>query len=209
MGIQNLIFKIIVSLIIGYLFGSIPNAVIISKFKKTDIRNIGDGNPGAGNVARELGILWGILVFVLDVLKTIIPMVLADKVFLLSLFWVGITGLCAVIGHCHSLFLSFKGGKGVACLAGVLAYIFPKFSIIAIAAFFLIQKSPRNIKTVLPTSLIALGLWIWIYWNSIPFFVPFVLIFLTVGILLNIDIIKEIISRKTANNGKIKYKNEK
>ena len=196
MGIQNLIFKIIVSLITGYIFGSIPNAVIISKLKKVDIRNIGSGNPGAGNVAREIGKFWGILVFILDALKAIIPMLLADKVFHLNAFWTGITGLSSVIGHCYSLFLHFKGGKGAASSGGVMIYLFPKFSIIAIVAFFLLQKIPRTLKTFLPIFLIALGLWIWLYWNSMPLFIPFVLIFLTLGILLNISLIKELISRQ-------------
>jgi len=189
--------QVTISLIISYLVGSIPNAVIISKFKKVDIRSLGNGNPGAGNVFREIGTVWGILTFMLDALKAVIPMLIADKVFHLSLFWTGIAGLCAVIGHCYSLFLHFKGGKGVACSAGVLTYLFPKFSIIAVAAFFLIQKSPRNPKMVLPIFLLALGLWIWLYWNSMPFFIPFISIFLTVGILINNDIIKELITRQS------------
>jgi len=192
-----MMIQVTISLIIGYIFGSISNAVIISKFKKVDIRSFGNGNPGAGNVAREIGVFWGLLTFILDVLKTIIPMAIAGKVFHLSLFWTGIAGLCAVIGHCYSLFLHFKGGKGVACSAGVLTYLFPKFSIIAVAAFFLIQKSPRNLKRVLPIFLLALGLWIWFYWNSMPFFIPFLSIFLTVGILINNDIIKELITRQS------------
>jgi glycerol-3-phosphate acyltransferase PlsY len=185
--------QVTISLIIGYLFGSIPNAVIIAKLKKVDIRNIGSGNPGAGNVAREIGKIWGILVFVLDALKAIIPMLIADKILHLSLFWVGITGLFAVIGHCYSVFLHFKGGKGAASSGGVMIYLFPKFSIIAIVAFFLLQKIPRTLKNFLPIFLISLGLWIWLYWNSMPLFVPFVLIFLALGILLNIATIKELI----------------
>lgn len=200
MGIQNLTFnviaKIIVSLIAGYIFGSIPNAVIIAKIKKVDIRSIGSGNPGAGNVAREIGKFWGILVFMLDALKAIIPMLIADKVFVLTLFLTGITGLFAVVGHCYSLFLRFKGGKGAASSAGVMLYLFPKFSIIAIVAFFLLQKVPRTLKTFLPIFLIALGLWIWLYWNSMALFIPFVLIFLTLGIILNIDLLKELILRQ-------------
>jgi glycerol-3-phosphate acyltransferase PlsY len=197
MGIQNLTFKIIISLITGYIFGSIPNAVIIAKIKKVDIRNIGSGNPGAGNVAREIGKSWGILVFILDAMKAIISMLLADKILHLNAFWTGITGLSAVIGHCYSLFLHFKGGKGAASSGGVMIYLFPKFSIIAILAFFLLQKIPRTLKTFLPIFLIALVLWIWLYWNSMPLFIPFVLIFLTLGILLNIDLIKELISRQS------------
>ncbi len=189
--------QVTISLIIGYLFGSIPNAVIIAKIKKVDIRNIGSGNPGAGNVAREIGKFWGILVFILDALKAVIPMFIADKLFHLSLFWTGITGLFAVIGHCYSLFLHFKGGKGAASSGGVLIYLFPKFSIIAVVAFFLLQKIPRTLKNFLPIFLISLGIWIWLYWNSMPLFVPFVLIFLALGILLNIDLIKELISRQS------------
>jgi glycerol-3-phosphate acyltransferase PlsY len=195
MGIQNfnIIALVIVSSIIGYIFGSIPNAVIIARIKKVDIRNIGSGNPGAGNVAREIGKFWGILVFILDAIKAIIPMLISDKVFHLNSFWTGITGLFAVIGHCYSLFLHFKGGKGAASSGGVMIYLFPKFSIIAILTFLLLQKIPRTLKTFLPIFLIALGLWIWLYWNSMPLFIPFVLIFLTLGILLNIDLIKELI----------------
>jgi glycerol-3-phosphate acyltransferase PlsY len=189
----SIMIQITISLIIGYIFGSIPNAVIIAKTKKIDIRNIGSGNPGAGNVAREIGKLWGILVFILDTTKAIIPMLLADKILHLNLFWIGITGLSAVIGHCYSLFLKFKGGKGAASSAGVMIYLFPKFSIIAIGAFFLLQKIPRTFKTFLPVFLTALGLWIWLYWNSMPLFFPFVLIFLTLGILLNLDLIKKLI----------------
>ncbi len=192
----SIMIQVTISLIIGYIFGSIPNAVLISKLKKVDIRNTGSGNPGAGNVAREIGKFWGILVFILDALKTVIPMLIADKLFHLNLFWVGITGLSAVIGHCYSLFLKFKGGKGAASSAGVMIYLFPKFSIIAIGAFFLLQKIPRNLKTFLPVFLTALGLWVWLYWNSMPLFFSFVLIFLTVGILLNIDLIKDLISRQ-------------
>jgi glycerol-3-phosphate acyltransferase PlsY len=185
--------KVIISLVIGYLFGSIPNAVIVSKLKKVDIKKVGNGNPGAGNVFREVGVVWGILTFILDAAKAVIPMLVADRLFNLSLFWTGITGLSAVVGHCYSMFLGFKGGKGVASSGGVLIYLFPKFSIIAIIAFFLIQKSPRNLKIILPIFTVALGLWLWLYWNSMDFFVPFVLIFITIGILLNKNIIKEMV----------------
>jgi glycerol-3-phosphate acyltransferase PlsY len=189
--------KVIISLVIGYLFGSIPNAVIVSKLKKVDIKKVGNGNPGAGNVFREVGVAWGILTFILDAAKAVIPMLVADRLFNLNLFWTGITGLSAVVGHCYSIFLGFKGGKGVASSGGVLIYLFPKFSIIAIIAFFLIQKSPRNPKIILPIFTVALGLWLWLYWNSMDFFVPFVLIFITIGILLNKDIVKELISRQS------------
>ncbi|MEO0293397.1 MAG: glycerol-3-phosphate acyltransferase [candidate division WOR-3 bacterium] len=185
--------KVLFLILLGYLFGSIPNAVLISKLKRIDIRKVGTGNPGAGNVFREVGAIWGILTFVLDAIKAVIPMLIADKVLHFSLFWTGIVGLFAVIGHCHSLFLNFRGGKGVASSGGVLIYLFPKFSLIAIASYFIIQRSPRNPKFVLPIFLLAFSLWILLYWNSMPLFFPFIFIFFTVGIILNIDVVKEFI----------------
>lgn len=188
----NIVVQIVVSLIIGYLFGSIPNAVIVSKLKGTNIRKVGSGNPGAANVAREVGKIWGIIVFVLDAGKAVIPMLIADKVLHLNLFWVGVTGLFVVMGHCYSPFLNFKGGKGMASFGGLFLYLFPKFFLVAIGGYFVIQRNPRSLKTVLAVYFLALGLWIWLYWNSMPLFIPFLLISLMVGILLNIDVIKEL-----------------
>ncbi|MFP4260683.1 MAG: glycerol-3-phosphate 1-O-acyltransferase PlsY [Opitutales bacterium] len=114
---------ILVSLV-GYLLGSISFAVLVAKGQGVDIFTAGSGNPGATNVKRTLGAKWGNLVFALDALKgfaaAIWPMLLFDSLHL------GILGLVAAIfGHSFSLFLRFRGGKGVATTMGGLLAIMP------------------------------------------------------------------------------------
>lgn len=112
-------FYFVLILISAYVLGSIPFGYLISKSKGIDIRKVGSGNIGATNVVRILGFKWGILVFILDVLKAAIPVYLATR-FLVSEWEIASVALAAILGHIFSLFLSFKGGKGVSCLFGVL-----------------------------------------------------------------------------------------
>lgn len=103
----------------GYLVGSIPFALIISRVNRgMDLRNYGTGNLGASNAYRNAGKLIGGVVLVLDVLKVLIPfLILAmvlDKLFL-AILW----GAACQIGHSWSVYLRFQGGKGVAVGGGV------------------------------------------------------------------------------------------
>lgn len=118
---------IILAAIISYLIGSIPNAYIFVRLiKGTDIRNIGSGNVGATNALRALGKGWGIIVLTLDILKGLLPVVilgglLAPSISLeLERNLFVIIGLSAICGHNWTIFLNFKGGKGVATTLGVL-----------------------------------------------------------------------------------------
>ena len=109
--------------IIGYLLGSISFAVIISKRQGVDIFKQGSGNPGATNVKRVLGSKWGNLVFVLDALKGLVaagwPLVVFPEN---GLRLAVIALIAAIIGHSFSVFLKFRGGKGVATtMVGLLA----------------------------------------------------------------------------------------
>jgi glycerol-3-phosphate acyltransferase PlsY len=113
--------EIVISVIIGYLLGSISFSYIFGKkLGKVDIRQHGSGNAGATNTLRVLGVGPAIVVLLLDALKGIVAV-------LLGLYLVGpglvpvLAGLAAIIGHNLPLFLRFKGGKGVATTIGVLA----------------------------------------------------------------------------------------
>jgi len=112
--------------IIGYLLGSISFAVIISKRQGVDIFKQGSGNPGATNVKRVLGSKWGNLVFVLDALKGLVaagwPLVVFPEN---GLRLAVIALIAAIIGHSFSVFLKFRGGKGVATTMGGLLAIMP------------------------------------------------------------------------------------
>jgi glycerol-3-phosphate acyltransferase PlsY len=118
---------IILGIIISYLFGSIPTAYVFGRgIKGIDIRKFGSGNVGATNALRVLGRGWGVLVLILDILKGILPTIfLADFVILKTSLIAPelpriIFGFCCICGHNWTVFLGFKGGKGVATSLGVL-----------------------------------------------------------------------------------------
>jgi glycerol-3-phosphate acyltransferase PlsY len=105
--------------ILAFLLGSLPFGLIVARvFFKTDIRAQGSGNIGAANAARTLGKSAGALVLILDALKGFAPTVLAQDVGGISLALVA--GFAAIVGHCYSPWMRFRGGKGVATELGVL-----------------------------------------------------------------------------------------
>ena len=112
----------VLAILISYLIGSIPTAFIYGKLdKKIDIRAHGSGNVGATNVFRVLGKKAGTIVLILDIIKGIIPVVLVGDIFGLTQPLQRILlAFCAVAGHNWTIFLGFKGGKGVATSLGVL-----------------------------------------------------------------------------------------
>jgi glycerol-3-phosphate acyltransferase PlsY len=119
---------IIIAITISYLIGSIPTAYIFVRWLKgADIRKIGSGNVGATNALRILGKGLGLLVLVLDILKGFIAVfflgnLIAPKVTLAQDETLRILlGLSCISGHNWTIFLNFKGGKGVATTLGVLA----------------------------------------------------------------------------------------
>ncbi len=107
----------------GYLLGSVPTGLLLAKFfSKVDPRKTGSGNIGATNIFRTAGKGLGILTLVGDVLKGMIPIVIASWMDLPDL-WRAIVGLSAFLGHVFPIFLGFKGGKGVATALGVYLII--------------------------------------------------------------------------------------
>jgi glycerol-3-phosphate acyltransferase PlsY len=120
----------------AYICGSIPFGVLLAKKQRVNIRKHGSGNIGATNVARTLGKKAGLLTLIGDVFKGWLV------VFLASL-WSGETivvalaGLAVFFGHLFSIFLKFKGGKGVATGLGVLSFVMPLPALISAAIFIL------------------------------------------------------------------------
>lgn len=111
-----------VSIILTYLIGAIPTAYIFGRLlKKIDIREHGSGNVGATNAFRVLGKGPGTVVLLIDILKGIIPTTILANIFgLNNPLMLVIIGLVAVAAHNWTVFLSFKGGKGIATTLGVL-----------------------------------------------------------------------------------------
>ncbi len=134
--------QIIAAIIIAYLLGSVPMAVIIGKaLYNIDVRTVGSGNAGATNVIRTLGLKAGIPVLLFDVLKSFIAVNLAlvfnnpeftpnqEVIYKITL------GSAAVLGHVYPVFASFKGGKGVASIVGVLIALYPLPFLVILACF--------------------------------------------------------------------------
>jgi len=112
--------KLIVLVIFSYFLGSFPSAYLAGKLKKgIDIRKKGSGNAGATNVLIVVGPIFAILVYVVDLLKGLIPVLLAREYFGTDLS-MGLAGMAAILGHDFSVFLRFSGGKGVATTTGAL-----------------------------------------------------------------------------------------
>ena len=110
--------KLILAIVFGYLFGSIPFALIIGKvFYKTDIQTKGSGNLGGTNAGRVLGKTAGISVTVFDVLKATIAILI---VYQFAPQYAALAGVFAAIGHSYPIFAQFKGGKAVSTAAGYL-----------------------------------------------------------------------------------------
>lgn len=155
-------------LIVAYLIGSIPTGYILtSLIKGIDVRNIGSGNVGATNAARALGLKHGIIVALLDVFKgflavSIVFFFLTEPATYLPL----LTGLLAILGHDHSVFLKFSGGKGVATTFGVLLRITPLALLIIVIIWFLLSTLTRYVSVASIISSLLMPLMAFIFIDS-------------------------------------------
>ncbi|MCL4128730.1 UNVERIFIED_CONTAM: hypothetical protein GTU68_055000 [Idotea baltica] len=112
--LQNILWPII-----GYLFGSVSSAILVSKlFRLNDPRNVGSGNPGATNVLRSGNKAAAAMTLFGDVLKGLLPVLLA-KHFDMSNGVIALVAMASFLGHLYPIFFGFKGGKGVATAIGV------------------------------------------------------------------------------------------
>ena len=116
---DNSVFNISITLITGYLFGIIQPAYFIGNLKGIDVKNEGSKNAGASNIVMLLGWKYGVLVFFIDLLKSLVPVLffyyLSNNLFLSS-----IVGLGAMIGHIHPFYMNFNGGKGFSSYFGLI-----------------------------------------------------------------------------------------
>ena len=139
---------------LSYFIGAISFSSIVAYFKEVDLREVGSGNLGATNVYRAFGFKIAFFVFVCDVLKGFAPVYVSIYYFPDSyLLHLGL-GFIAILGHSYSVFVQFKGGKGVATGLGVLLAIQPiVFAIVFATSVILILSlrmvAPASIRSVL------------------------------------------------------------
>jgi acyl phosphate:glycerol-3-phosphate acyltransferase len=146
------------ALLAGYLAGSVSFAVLISKARGVDIFTIGSGNPGATNVMRALGRPYGYACFLLDALKGVASVLIGFGLAQMSgggASLAGVLGLLgAILGHSFSLFLGFRGGKGVATTVGGLFTLMPAVMLAGAIVWLVVFFSSRYVSL----ASIALGL---------------------------------------------------
>lgn len=159
---------IIIMILIGaYLIGSIPTGYLAGKLiKGIDIRQYGSQNVGATNVFRIVGKTAGVVVLIIDMLKGMVPLLLASYILPSTNIEVVkiMTGLATICGHNWTLFLGFKGGKGVATSTGVLLFLSPLATLTAVLIFILTVTLTKYISIGSIFSAIAMPyLVLWFY----------------------------------------------
>jgi acyl phosphate:glycerol-3-phosphate acyltransferase len=147
---------VVVAAGLGFLVGSVNPASIIAKTLHKDLRQ-GSGNPGATNAGRVLGLRWGLIVGLLDVLKGFLPTMLALVMFDRPTAYV--VGLAAVLGHVLSPFLHGRGGRGVATSLGATLAVFPWFALAMMVVAGLILWLTRWMAGASIATALLLGLY--------------------------------------------------
>ena len=158
----------ILIIIFAYLLGSIPTGLLLSRaLAGKDPRQQGSGNIGATNVMRTMGKALGVITLLGDVLKGIIPVVIAlwlEK----EEFWVAGTGLAAFLGHCFPVYLRFKGGKGVATALGVFLPLAPIAVVLDIFFFAGVVATSRMVSMGSLLAAAAMPILIWLLGYPLP-----------------------------------------
>lgn len=136
---------IVAAIAVGYLLGSIPFALLLTRSRGVDLRRVGSRNVGAANVLRTTGVTRAIAVMLLDTSKGAIAVVFA-QLFTEDLVTVTAAGLAAIVGHIYPAWIGFRGGKGVAASAGVFAVLAPVATVIATFVFVVTIVATRFIS---------------------------------------------------------------
>ena len=168
-------------LVLSYILGSIPFSIVVAKiFFKKDIRNEGSGNPGTTNVIRTCNVYAGIAVFLLDILKAGVPVLIARKLNI-TLFGFDnelIYGAAAIFGHTCSIFLNFKGGKGAASALGAVFFYNPLWGLIGFTlaiVIFIITRFVSLCSLIVASSMILIAI-IFKDYSSLVSVVPVVIL---------------------------------
>jgi len=155
-----------ITILIGYLLGSIPSAYLVAKLTKgVDIREIGVGNMGAANTFREIGPREGIIVWALDVAKGAAAIIVAQAL-CVPQPWVLAVGFAALLGHNFPLYIRFRGGKGAATTMGILLVLTPEAMAITFALLAIPFIFTRHIFTSMCIVAPLLPLLIWQFEGS-------------------------------------------
>lgn len=159
---------LIAILLLSYLIGSIPTAIIVGKITKNiDIRQYGSGNAGGTNAFRVLGWKAGLFVSLFDVAKGVFATAFISQIRLDtpppdSAWLMILAGVCAILGHTYTIFAGFKGGKGVATGAGMIVALYPIAFLICLLIFALVLFSTGLVSVSSISAALGLPIVLWI-----------------------------------------------
>ena len=173
--------EIFILCLLAYLCGSIPFGMLIAKTQNIDIRKHGSGNIGATNVTRIIGKKLGFITLIGDVLKGWVIVFLAFHWFEKPIL-IALAGFMVFFGHLYSIFLRFKGGKGVATYLGILFALNIYFSLIFIISWFVTFGLSKysSLASLVASISIPIYLLFSSQFNQVIFFtIMFILIFFT------------------------------
>ena len=163
-------------LFLGYLFGSFPSGYLAGKIAKgIDIRSLGSGSTGATNVLRHIGKRAAITVFLIDVFKGVISILLA-KYFLLNDSWQVAIGLSTLIGHIWPVWLNWRGGKAVATGLGIFLGLSWQVGLATLGVFILMITLFRIVSLASVSAALALPFIMFISFKTSSISLPFLVI---------------------------------
>jgi glycerol-3-phosphate acyltransferase PlsY len=184
----------ILSIIIGYLLGSIPTAYIVSRIRKgIDIRNVGSRNMGGANVMREIGTQEGVFIGLIDIAKGAGAILIAQALDIPEL-WVFGTGFAALVGHNFPVFARFKGGRGSATIIGIFLVLAPKSILVTLAVVAIPFFTTRKFMAALFIGFGLLPLFVWLLEGSLML-VCYVLVIDLFMLIRNLSGIKQVLSK--------------
>ena len=184
----------ILSIIIGYLLGSIPTAYIVSRIRKgIDIRNVGSGNMGAANVIRQIGAHEGVFVGLIDVAKGAGAILIAQALNISDL-WVFGTGFAALVGHNFPVFAGFKGGRGSATIIGIFFVLAPETILDTLAVVAIPFFTTRKFMAALFIGFGLLPLFVWLFEGSLML-LRYVLVIDLFMLVRNLSGIKQVLAK--------------
>ena len=185
--------------VLSYFLGAIPSGYLITKkIKGFDIRNYGSGNPGAANVYRIVGKKAGLATFACDALKGAISVILA-KLIAPEISWLPVAcGFIAICAHMWTVFLKFRGGKGVATSAGVFGALLPIPTALAFLSFVIVVWKTGRISPGSILACIVLPIAAWLTGAS-SFYIIFCAIVAAIVIYKHIPNIKRMLAHKELN----------
>lgn len=156
-------------LVLSYIIGSIPNGLLIGKLKGVDLREYGSKNIGATNAYRVMGPWPAFWVFLTDALKGVAGVFLG-KLLVGSPLALLAGGIAAMAGHNWSLFLGFKGGRGVATGLGVIAVLVPNVTVIVFFLWSVIVFTTRYVSLASVAAAIMVPVSMWVLGENTEYF---------------------------------------